>query len=33
VYRCDGKSSVNTALTPLKGSTTTSPYVRLLATS
>jgi HK97 family phage major capsid protein len=33
VYRCDGKSSVNTALTPLKGSTTTSPFVRLLATS
>lgn len=33
VYRVDGKSSVNTALTPLKGSTTTSPYVRLLATS
>ena len=33
VYRCDGKSAVNTALTPLKCSTTTSPYVRLLATS
>ncbi len=33
VYRCDGKSSVNTPLTPLKGSTTTSPFVRLLATS
>jgi HK97 family phage major capsid protein len=29
VYRVDGKSSVNTALTPLKGSTTTSPYVVL----
>jgi len=33
VYRVDGKSSVNTALTPLKGSTTTSPFVNLLATS
>ncbi len=33
VYRCDGKSAVNTVLTPLKGSTDTSPYVRLLATS
>lgn len=33
VYRCDGKPAVNTALTPLKGSTTTSPFVRLLATS
>lgn len=33
VYRVDGKSAVNTALTPLKGSTTTSPFVRLLATS
>jgi HK97 family phage major capsid protein len=29
VYRVDGKSSCNTALTPLKGSTTTSPYVVL----
>jgi HK97 family phage major capsid protein len=33
VYRCDGQSSVNTALTPYKGSTTTSPFVNLLATS
>jgi HK97 family phage major capsid protein len=33
VYRVDGKSAVNTALSPLKGSTTTSPFVRLLATS
>ncbi|HEU4340998.1 MAG TPA: phage major capsid protein [Candidatus Binatia bacterium] len=33
VYRVDGKPTVNTALTPLKGSTTTSPFVRLLATS
>lgn len=29
VYRCDGKSSVYSALTPLKGSTTTSPFVAL----
>jgi HK97 family phage major capsid protein len=29
VYRVDGKSSVNTALTPYKGSTTTSPFVVL----
>lgn len=33
VYRCDGKPTVNTVLSPLKGSTTTSPFVRLLATS
>ena len=33
VYRCDGKSAVNTVLTPYKGSTTTAPFVRLLATS
>jgi HK97 family phage major capsid protein len=29
VYRVDGKSSVNSALTPYKGSTTTSPFVVL----
>ena len=29
VYRVDGKATVNTALTPLKGSTTTSPFVAL----
>jgi len=29
VYRVDGKSTVNTALTPYKGTTTTSPYVVL----
>jgi HK97 family phage major capsid protein len=29
VYRVDGKSSVASALTPYKGSTTTSPYVVL----
>lgn len=33
VYRCDGQSSVASALTPYKGSTTTSPFVALLATS
>lgn len=33
VARFDAKSAVNTALTPYKGSTTTSPFVRLLATS
>jgi HK97 family phage major capsid protein len=32
-YRADGKSSVASALTPYKGSTTTSPFVGLLATS
>jgi HK97 family phage major capsid protein len=29
VYRVDGKPSVSSALTPLKGSTTTSPFVVL----
>lgn len=33
VYRCDGQSSLASALTPYKGSTTTSPFVNLLATS
>jgi HK97 family phage major capsid protein len=33
VYRCDGQSSVASALTPYKGTTTTSPFVNLLATS
>lgn len=28
-YRCDGKSSLASALTPYKGSTTTSPFVAL----
>jgi HK97 family phage major capsid protein len=29
VYRVDGKSTVNTPLTPYKGSTTTSPFIVL----
>lgn len=33
VMRVDGKSSVNTALTPFKGSTTTSPFVALSTAS
>ena len=33
IYRADGKSSVDSALTPYKGNTTTSPFVNLLATS
>jgi HK97 family phage major capsid protein len=33
VYRCDGQSALASALTPYKGTTTTSPFVNLLATS
>lgn len=33
VYRSDGKSSVASALTPYKGTTTTSPFVALTAAS
>jgi len=32
-YRCDGKTSVASALTPFKGTTTVSPFVTLKATT